>query len=337
MRKQGFVEYAEAVVLPDAIVRASSGENAPTLPRDYRHRLEHCRDYFGTRALHRIDGPTLKGFRIFLTERGLKPSAIKPIMSFVRVVLRSAHEDGLLDRIPTMPHVGVRASPRPWFNRDDYRLLLTTMGRVERGKPEVIWKGHKVDWQLRAMSTFMVNSFLRPGDLFALKHEHVTVVDADDDGPAYLRLAPPPSKNHDASTVTMPVGVPIYLRTTRLQKAEGFGAPGDYVFMPKISSREHAKKVAQAQFRLVLAEAGLSEATGGAKHSMYSLRHSAIMFRLLNGDVDALTLARACRTSVEMIDRFYASGLTAEMNRDKLHSFRRPTRFLDIERATKSA
>lgn len=45
-------------------------------------------------------------------------------------------------------------------------------------------------------------------------------------------------------------------------------------------------------------------------------------------DLDLLTLARTARTSVEMIDRFYASSLTAELNRDKLHSFRRPTRFL---------
>lgn len=39
-------------------------------------------------------------------------------------------------------------------------------------------------------------------------------------------------------------------------------------------------------------------------------------------------LPRIARTSFEMIDRHYASSLTAEMNRAKLHSFRRPTRFL---------
>lgn len=36
--------------------------------------------------------------------------------------------------------------------------------------------------------------------------------------------------------------------------------------------------------------------------------HTAITFRLLNGgDLDLITLARNCRTSVEMIDRFYAT------------------------------
>ena len=43
------------------------------------------------------------------------------------------------------------------------------------------------------------------------------------------------------------------------------------------------------------------------KRSVYSLRHTAISFRLLMGDVDAYTLARNARTSTEVIERFYAS------------------------------
>jgi hypothetical protein len=49
------------------------------------------------------------------------------------------------------------------------------------------------------------------------------------------------------------------------------------------------------------------------------------MLRLLNAEnLDSLTLARNARTSVEMIDRFYAKPLTGEMNVDLLHSQRRP-------------
>jgi hypothetical protein len=45
------------------------------------------------------------------------------------------------------------------------------------------------------------------------------------------------------------------------------------------------------------------------------------MERLTRGDqIDLLTLARNCRTSVEMIDRFYARHLTAEMNVAKIQS-----------------
>jgi len=61
----------------------------------------------------------------------------------------------------------------------------------------------------------------------------------------------------------------------------------------------------------------------GEKRSLYSLRHTAITFRLLYGKgIDLLTLARNARTSVEMIERFYSSNLTAEMNIDMLQSKR---------------
>jgi hypothetical protein len=61
----------------------------------------------------------------------------------------------------------------------------------------------------------------------------------------------------------------------------------------------------------------------GQRRTLYSLRHSAITFRLPYGkNIDLLTLARNARTSAEMIDKFYASELTAEMNVDMLHSRR---------------
>jgi hypothetical protein len=48
------------------------------------------------------------------------------------------------------------------------------------------------------------------------------------------------------------------------------------------------------------------------------------MFRLLYGKgIDLLTLARNARTSVQMIEEFYASQLTAEMNIGLLQSRRR--------------
>jgi len=47
------------------------------------------------------------------------------------------------------------------------------------------------------------------------------------------------------------------------------------------------------------------------------------MFRLTESQgLDLLSLARNARTSVEMIDRFYAKHLTAEMNVDLIQSSR---------------
>jgi hypothetical protein len=56
------------------------------------------------------------------------------------------------------------------------------------------------------------------------------------------------------------------------------------------------------------------------------------MFRLLYGDaINTLALARNARTSVEMIDRFYAKPLTGEMNIEMLQSRRRRRKYFDGE------
>ena len=53
------------------------------------------------------------------------------------------------------------------------------------------------------------------------------------------------------------------------------------------------------------------------------------MYRLMYGEgMDLLTLARNARTSTEMIDRFYASHLTGEMNIELLQSKRKKKRKL---------
>ncbi len=81
----------------------------------------------------------------------------------------------------------------------------------------------------------------------------------------------------------------------------------------------------QRQFDQLLILANLKKDEHDVSRTLYSLRHTSIMLRLLNAkNLDTLTLARNARTSVEMIDRFYAKPLTAEMNVDLLHSVRRP-------------
>ena len=61
----------------------------------------------------------------------------------------------------------------------------------------------------------------------------------------------------------------------------------------------------------------------GQARTLYCLRHTAITFRLLYGQgIDMLTLARNARTSVDMIENFYASTLSGEMNVGMLQSRR---------------
>jgi hypothetical protein len=95
------------------------------------------------------------------------------------------------------------------------------------------------------------------------------------------------------------------------------------LFLPQHKDRDHALKILSVMFSWVLEDLGLKQNTHGGNRTLYSLRHSAITFRLLYGSgIDLLTLARNARTSVDMIQRFYASTVQPEQNIRMLHSKR---------------
>ena len=172
-------------------------------------------------------------------------------------------------------------------------------------------------WVIR----FMVNSFVRPGDLRQLQHKHVQVVRGER---VYLRMTLPETKRHDTPMVTLRPAVRVYESALSQARAMGLGQPDDYVFLPAEKDRNYALAVLGFWFKWVMREAGVApEDTLGRLRTLYCLRHTSIMFRLLYGQgIDMLTLARNARTSVQMIERFYASALDGEMNVAMLQSRR---------------
>jgi len=58
----------------------------------------------------------------------------------------------------------------------------------------------------------------------------------------------------------------------------------------------------------VLEELGMKKDREGQRRSAYSLRHTYICLRLMEG-ADIYQIAKNCRTSVEMIEKFYASHI----------------------------
>jgi len=61
-------------------------------------------------------------------------------------------------------------------------------------------------------------------------------------------------------------------------------------------------------FNIILDEKGLKFDREGQRRTLYSLRHTYICFRLMEG-ADIYQIAKNCRTSVEMIEKYYASHI----------------------------
>ena len=169
----------------------------------------------------------------------------------------------------------------------------------------------------------MTNSFIRPTDIKNMQHKHIE--EDERDGYKYLRLTLPTSKKHDKPIVTQQMAIEVYNRLTAYNKQQGWGiGANDYVFFPNASTRDYALKILQTQFDALLTNLDISQGLNGEKRTIYSLRHTCIMYRLLYGeDIDVISLARNARTSQEMIDRFYASQLTGEDNIGMLQSRRK--------------
>lgn len=107
------------------------------------------------------------------------------------------------------------------------------------------------------------------------------------------------------------------------QQAQGLGGGDDFLFLPEHENRQTAYKTLTRQFDVVLNATSLRVGKDDSQRTLYSLRHTAIMYRLLFGrDINLLTLAQNARTSVAMIERFYASQLEAGLVVSELHQRR---------------
>ena len=109
----------------------------------------------------------------------------------------------------------------------------------------------------------------------------------------------------------------------RVRAGTGMTSVDDYLFLPALKDRQYAQFVLAYYFNWILADTELKAGPHGQSRTLYSLRHSAITFRLLYGQgIDLLTLARNARTSVDVINNHYASTVSGEQNIGLLQSRR---------------
>jgi hypothetical protein len=121
----------------------------------------------------------------------------------------------------------------------------------------------------------------------------------------------------------MPSTIELYEKMVARHLAEGYEDIGEtHLFQPQHpTNRDYALQQIHRQFDYLLEMTNLKTDNYGQSRTLYSLRHTAIMFRIVNSkNFNLITLARNARTSTEMIDRFYAKYLTAEMTANEYQS-----------------
>jgi hypothetical protein len=284
--------------------------------------------WFGSKDVRKITTRDFLDYIDHVTEARpeLSSSTKNTIMAAFRNVLKMAREEGAISIIPDTPRAKQRDNPRPFFrfyplvSKDDdvYMKVLETAKAM--AKEGVVIRGVPVTGELVDLILFITHSFVRPivSELYSIKHNDVTI--AED--PERLIVIVRDGKTGFRSANTMSPAVTVY---ERIRKRYPDFKGEDYIFLPEYKNRRTASRIIQRQFKELMKRACVEDdVITGTKHTLYSLRHTAICMRIVlsEGKVNIFNLAKNAGTSVDQIERFYARHLplSSELARN-LHAF----------------
>jgi hypothetical protein len=340
--KTSFNHCAEMVIAEDA-KRVDQGQLSDTYATSQRGmQRNHIAKFFKGVDVTDIDYMMLDRFKNHLYGLNLVPASIKVHFSAVKKVLDYAQRANIIKYSPLLPRLKNEDNPRGYFNLKEYHLLRSTalrmIGTVSEVKQLKTVDGKEVEKKLRNIVVtrellylipFMIYTFIRPSDIKLIQHQHITMRKGEDGD--YLWMPIPKSKGHNKPITSMPRAAIFYrkLRQLRLRELGGDdkGLDGEYLFMPLHQNRKYAYRQLARQFDVVLKAAELKEGPMGEPRTLYSLRHTSLMYRVrYGGDIDTSKLAINARTSVEMLERFYLSKLESDHFTAVLHAKKPSTR-----------
>ena len=210
--EQQFETLAERVILLERD-RVARGELAEMTYRNTAYRLrQYWLPLLRNKRIEAITHYDIVQAIGVLSRRGISSISLIQYLQSLRLIFKFAYAEKIITQIPTFPKIRKASTPRGGFTVDEYRLLVTTARQLacvsELRKPAthrnraggIFTKTESVPRELSWLIGFMVNSFVRPGDLRQLKHKHVTIIRGQS---VYLRMNLPETKKHDKPMITM--------------------------------------------------------------------------------------------------------------------------------------
>ena len=327
----------------------TGGDRSPLYVPYHKYRLDtHLLPFFGSKVLSEITPGLVQEYRIHRqtsrldAKTGLpkKParSTLHQEIVTLRQVLKTAERHGWLPFVPTLaaPFRGSgKISHRAWFSPAEYKSLFEATRRRAAKPEKARWK-----WsceQVHDYVLFMANTGLRPDEAARLEFRDVDIVDDEDSGERILEIEVR-GKRGVGFCKSMPGAVlPFERLRNRLRTvdAEGNLSEGRSSTVATIGKGKRPERVADGSeanaksgksrikprltdrlfpqnhrelFNEVLDELNLKFDRDKQRRTAYSLRHTYICMRLMEG-ADIYQIAKNCRTSVEMIEKYYASHL----------------------------
>ena len=237
-----------------------------------------------------------------MEERGKPParSTMHHEIVCLRQVLKTAVRHGWLQYMPDLSEPyrsSGKIAHRAWFSPEEYRQLYEATRRRARTPKRSRYKWESE--QLHDYVLFMANTGLRPDEAARLQYRDVTIVEDEHLGEDILEIVVR-GKRGVGYCMSMPGAVLPFKRLLARNKPQDQTA----LIFPK-----HHRQL----FNNILNEEGLKFDREGNRRTAYSLRHTYICLRLMEG-ADIYQIAKNCRTSVEMIEKHYAVHLRTTLD-----------------------
>lgn len=309
----------------------TNGERSEKYVDTLRSKIDrHLNPYFGDKAVAEITDSMIQEYRVMRAKAVDKDGKSKPParttihheIITLRHVLKTAKRHGWLAHIPDLsaPYkASSKIAHRAWFSLEEYRTLWKATQKRARSPANPKWK-----WeceQFHDYVLFMANTGLRPDEAARLEFRDVVIVDDDATGERILEIEVR-GKRGVGYCKSMPGAVRPFERLRDRKRVVAENTPSAPVER-KGNSRGGSKTEAVAKpgsidrvfgptqrelMNTVLDELGLKFDRDGQRRTAYSLRHTYICLRLIEG-ADIYQIAKNCRTSVEMIEKYYASHI----------------------------
>jgi integrase len=240
----------------------------------------------------------------------------------IRQVLKHAEGLGWIPFVPNLstPYMtqGKRGR-RAWFSHEEYdRLHKATRRRITEGKRRG-WKSRYED--LHDFVLIMANTGLRPDEAWGLEFRDVTIEDdyATKDTILVIDVR---GKTGVGYCKSMPNAVypftELRKRRVRKLKEEGKSAEDITRVLPTMKVFPDYNR---DLFNKILEEENLKFDRDGQRRTAYSLRHTYISMRLMEG-ANIHQIANNCRTSVQMIEQFYAAHIKDRIDASAINVMR---------------
>jgi integrase len=293
-----FKDAAEKFISEYMVI--TEGQRNESWAKDHERRIiVHLMPFFGNEPLAQISAGLVQEYRIKRNKdgyKGRKPSrsTLHHETVTLRLVLKTAHRYGWISQVPDIsaPYkTSGKVTHRAWFSPEEYKMLYEATRERAKNPTTERYRGAWED--LHDYVLFMANTGLRPDEAGRLEYRDVTIVTDQDTGERLLEIEVR-GKRGVGYCKSMTGAIHPF---QRMQKRNN-GKTTDKIF----------GKTPRNLLNKILEDLNLKYDRDKNVRTAYSLRHTYICMRLMEG-ADIYQIAKNCRTSVEMIEKFYAAHL----------------------------